>query len=235
MNIALILSGGAGIRMGLDVPKQYIKVGGRPVFTYCVESLSLHPKIDAISIVADPAWHEFIIKWLKIYDRTGKFRGFSLPGMNRQLSIYHGLCDIRSYADDGDFVMVHDAVRPMLSEKMIEGCFNAADGHDGVMPGLPMKDTVYSSVDGKSIASLLNRSEVYAGQAPEVFRLKPYYEANQRLLPGRIYEVNGSSEPAVMAGMDIVIIPGDENNFKITTKTDLERFVQIVESGKEYQ
>ena len=117
--------------------------------------------------------------------------------------------------------------------KMIEECLCAVDGHDGVMPGLPMKDTVYSSMDGKSITALLNRGEIYAGQAPEVFRLKTYYEANRRLLPGHILEVNGSAEPAVMAGMDIAIIPGDENNFKITTKTDLEHFIQIIESRKD--
>lgn len=233
MNIALILSGGTGMRMGLDVPKQYIEVGGRPIFTYCVESLSLHPQIDAILIVADLEWQKFITGWLGIYDRKGKFRGFSLPGRNRQLSIYHGLCDIRDFADDRDYVMVHDAVRPMLSMKMIEECFCAVDGHDGVMPGLPMKDTVYSSMDGKSITALLNRGEIYAGQAPEVFRLKPYYEANRRLLPEHILEVNGSAEPAVIAGMDIAIIPGDENNFKITTKTDLEHFIQIIESRKD--
>ena len=78
MNIALILSGGIGTRMGLDVPKQYIEVGGRPIFTYCVESLSLHPQIDAILIVADLEWQKFITGWLGIYDRKGK-RFFS-PG-----------------------------------------------------------------------------------------------------------------------------------------------------------
>lgn len=63
-----------------------------------------------------------------------------------------------------------------------------------------------------------------AGQAPELFRLGKYYEANLRLLPERIRHIHGSAEPAVLAGMDIAMIPGDEKNFKITTKADLERF-----------
>ena len=72
---------------------------------------------------------------------------------------------------------------------------------------------------------------VYAGQAPEVFRIGRYYEANRKLLPEEIYKINGSTEPAVLDGMDIVMIPGDEGNFKITTAGDLERFQEIVERG----
>ena len=88
---------------------------------------------------------------------------------------------------------------------------------------LPMKDTVYLSDDGKIISSLIDRSTVFAGQAPELFRLEAYYEANIRLFPDAIYKINGASEPAVMAGMKITMIPGDERNCKITTTEDLER------------
>ncbi len=78
---------------------------------------------------------------------------------------------------------------------------------------------------------MLDRSRIYAGQAPEVFKLGVYYEANIRLLPDQILKINGSTEPAVMAGMDVVMIPGYESNFKITTKEDLERFKEIMESN----
>lgn len=224
MNIALILSGGRGMRLGLDVPKQYIEVGGRPIISYCLERLSNHSGIDAIQIVADPAWREKLLEWLPRYDGGHKFRGFSEPGENRQLSIFHGLEDIREYAADSDYVFIHDAARPLLTDKMIADCLDAAAGCDGVLPVLPMKDTVYASVDGKTITSLLKRSEIFAGQAPEVFRFGKYYEANRRLLPDRILQINGSTEPAVMAGMAVAMIPGDEGNFKITTKEDLARF-----------
>ena len=95
-----------------------------------------------------------------------------------------------------------------------------------------MKDTVYSSKDGRHIDGLLNRSEIYAGQAPEAFRLGKYYEANQKLLPDEILKINGSTEPAVLAGMDIAMIPGDEGNFKITTQEDLDRFRDIIGKQK---
>ena len=225
MGNALILSGGTGNRLGTEIPKQYIKVGGRPIISYCIEQLSCHERIDSIQIVAAQSWHQTILDCLEKYDIKRKFRGFSKPGETRQLSIYHGVEDIKRYTEDSDVVLIHDAARPLLSAQMITDCLSAVIGHDGVLPVLPMKDTVYQSVDGRKISALLNRSEIFAGQAPELFRIGLYYEANKRLYPEQIRTINGSTEPAVMAGMDIIMIPGDEGNFKITTKDDLERFL----------
>lgn len=171
MTVALILSGGSGVRLGADIPKQYIEVNDRPVISYCVERLSRHREIHAIQIVAAQEWQETIAGWLEKYDAGRKFRGFSLPGENRQLSICHGLDDIRNYADDSGVVLIHDAARPLLSEQMITDCVRAVEGHDGAMPVLPMKDTVYRSVDGRTVSALLERTEIYAGQAPEAFRI----------------------------------------------------------------
>lgn len=232
MNIALILSGGTGTRLGTDIPKQYLEVADRPIISYSLEQLAMHSDVDMLWIVADPSWHELILECVTKYDIHGKFKGFSEPGKNRQLSIFNGLEGIRQYTSDSDHVFIHDAARPLLSADMITECFAGMEGHDGVLPVLPMKDTVYLSMDGKTITSLLNRSEIFAGQAPEVFEFGKYYEANKRLLPERILVINGSTEPAIMAGMDIAMIPGDENNFKITTRADLERFREIVK-GKQ--
>lgn len=232
MNVALLLSGGTGLRMGTDIPKQYLEAGGRPVISFCIETLSVHPLVDALQIVADDFWQERILEWLKSEDKEKKFRGFSMPGENRQLSIFHGLRDIREYAEDSGYVFIHDAARPLLSAGQITECLSKVIGRDGLMPVLPMKDTVYTSLDGgKSVSALLDRSTVYAGQAPEVFRIGRYYEANRKLYPDQIRKINGSTEPAVLDGMDIVMIPGDERNFKITTKADFLRFQGIVKGG----
>ncbi len=231
MAAALILSGGSGTRLGADIPKQYIKIYDRSVISYCTERLLMHSGIDAVQVVAAPQWHETIRECFEQYDEKGKFRGFSTPGKNRQLSIYNGLTDIRKYADDFDTVLIHDAARPLITARMITQCLEAVQGHDGVVPVLPMKDTVYQSADGKKISALINRSEIYAGQAPEAFKIGTYYEANRQLMPDRILEINGSTEPAVMAGLDVVMIKGDEGNFKITTAEDLERFKEIIKKG----
>ncbi len=229
MVTALVLSGGTGTRIGGDIPKQYIKVNGKPIIIYCLEQLSQNEHIDAIQIVAAPEWQVDISKWLLDYQVERKVKGFSEPGENRQLSIFRGLESISQYASKQDLVFIHDAARPLLTQKMIDECVMTAEGHDGVLPVLPMKDTLYYSEDGKQVSSLMERSRIFAGQAPEVFVLGKYLEANKQLLPDNILKINGSTEPAIMAGMDIAMISGDEGNFKITTKSDLERFRQIIE------
>ena len=91
-----------------------------------------------------------------------------------------------------------------------------------------MKDTVYYSENGTTVDKLLDRSCIFAGQAPELYRLKKYLEANEKLLPDDILKINGSTEPAVMAGLNVAMIPGDENNYKVTTKKDMDRFIQDI-------
>lgn len=231
MNIALILSGGTGSRMGLDIPKQYVEVKGRSIISYCLETLLEHEEVDRICIVADELWQDFVRTQGEALPKfQEKFMGYAKPGDTRQLSIVSGLEEIRKWANGGDCVMIHDAARPFLSARMISECFAAIQGHDGVLPVLPMKDTVYYSEGGSRVDSLLKRRCIYAGQAPEVFVLEKYYRANVTLSEEVMLGINGSTEPAILSGMDIIMIPGDEKNFKITTKADLERFVQLLDA-----
>ena len=87
---------------------------------------------------------------------------------------------------------------------------------------------MYSSEDGRCISGLVERSKIYAGQAPEAFIFGKYLMANEILMPDKILKINGSTEPAVIAGLDVALIDGDEKNFKITTKTDLEKFKEYI-------
>jgi 2-C-methyl-D-erythritol 4-phosphate cytidylyltransferase len=234
MNIALILSGGTGTRLGGDIPKQYIKVKGRMLIAYCLNMFAAHSAIDGIFVVAAPEWRDEILKECESLG-IGKaaITGFSDPGRTRQLSILNGLRDIDTYVksldkNDDPVVIIHDAARPNLTAEYLDRCLDAIEGCDGVMPTLPMKDTVYYSENGTKVDRLLDRSCVYAGQAPELYRLKKYLEANEKLLPDNILKINGSTEPAVMAGLDVAMIPGDENNYKVTTKKDMDRFIQDI-------
>ena len=229
MNIALILSGGTGSRVGGDIPKQYTKVCGRMLIAFCLNMFADHKRVDAVWIVAAPEWQDKITEeCVRLGMDTDVIKGFSLPGDTRQLSILNGLRDIDSYVTDGEdpIVIIHDAARPNLTAEYLDKCLDAMEGYDGVMPVLPMKDTVYYSEDGNKVDKLLDRSRIYAGQAPELYRLSDYLSANERLIPEEIKKINGSTEPAVMAGLKVAMIPGDENNYKITTKKDLDRFVQ---------
>ena len=229
MNSAIVLAGGVGARLGADVPKAFVPVCQKPLIIYCLEVLNKSQFIDKIQIVAAEDWMAQVEEWTKEYEVHKKVVGFSVPGDNRQLSIFNALNDVRAFAGAGDSIFIHDAARPNLSLDLIEQSFEGMIGYDGVLPVLPMKDTVYLSHEGRQIDSLLKREEIFAGQAPETFVFGKYYEANRVLVEsGEIEKIKGSTEPAIMAGMKIHMIPGDEKNFKITTQEDLDRFVEMV-------
>ncbi len=227
--IALFLSGGNGSRIGGEVPKQYITVGESPIFAYSLRSLFECEGIEGVRIVVDPEWEGEIQSFLRSrsYD-DHRFLGFSLPGATRQLSILNGLHDIANDIPEEElsktYIILHDAARPNLSIKLLGELMDACAGHDGALPVLSMKDTIYESKDGRRISALLDRKSLFAGQAPEAYVLDKYVKANENLLPKDILSVSGACEPAVSHGMDIALLPGDENNYKITTPEDLERF-----------
>ena len=108
---------------------------------------------------------------------------------------------------------------------------DALDENDAVMPVLHVNDTVYVSDDGTHVSGLLDRDKLYAGQAPEAFKLKKYYELNNALTADALDSIRGSSELAFKSGLAVKLIDGDLRNFKITTVADLERFKQILEQG----
>lgn len=230
MNYAIILSGGTGSRLkGIEIPKQYYIVKGKPIFYYSLKTIAELPIIDHFLVVASHEWTEFISEYLQEYQE--KFVGFVEPGQNRQLSIYNGMKMLRDIVEDRDIVLIHDAARPLVSSKTLEECIKGAKYADGAMPVLEMKDTVYMSGDGKRVDLLLEREHIYAGQAPEAFVYGKYLKANQALSSKEILKISGSSEVALRNGMKIDLIQGDERNFKITTCEDLKQFERIMNGG----
>lgn len=233
----IILSGGIGSRLkGIDIPKQYYKICGRTILSYCLEQMEQAECINGYVVTAAAQWQDFILQemnHLSAASSTGsfasKFLGFALPGKNRQQSILHGLQYLKTTAKENDIVLIQDAVRPLTSKALIENCVQAAISADGAMPILPMTDTVYYSKDGKQVDALLDRDKIIAGQAPEAFVFGAYLRANESLSETDMLSVRGSTEPAIKAGMRIALLDGDERNFKITTEKDLKQFKKLME------
>lgn len=224
MNLAVVLSGGTGTRLGADIPKQYIEVAGKPIIAYCLEILEASPEIDEICVVAAPEWMDFVNACIKKIGIT-KFRGCAVGGESRQHSIKNGLDFFAQENVPSDSkVLIHDAARPNLSLELIKRCMDGLDGADGVLPALTVKDTVYYSEDGSKITKLLDRSCLFAGQAPESFLFGRYWNINKDLTVEELGRITGTSQIAFDCGLNVAIVDGDENNYKITTAVDLEKF-----------
>lgn len=228
MNISIILSGGVGSRMGLNIPKQYVLVNGEPVIIYCIKTFLENEQTDAIVIGVADEWKEFVQENIKKLDPKKPIY-YSQPGETRQYSIYNALKAIRlnGYSDD-DIVIIHDAARPLVSHELINRCYAGCMEADGVMPVIPVKDTTYLSEDGKHIQSLLNRSHLWSGQAPEAFRLGKYLKLHDEMQREELLLINGSTEIAYKAGLNCQMVEGDPMNFKITTPEDLSNFEAII-------
>ncbi len=220
MLCAILLAGGEGLRMGLDRPKQYLQLRGQPVIGYSLSTLNGHHLIDSIIIVAAETWRPRLSCFLSEAG-IAKFQGFADPGETRQFSVWNALHMLGSFSCKPDSVLIHDAARPLLTSSLITRCVSSLSGHDGVMPVLPVKDTVYLTDRNGKITQLLNRSALAAGQAPEVFNFEKYYNAHLRVTAEELRKFNGSTEIAVAQGMDVVTVEGEERNIKITTVNDL--------------
>ncbi|MDR3296206.1 MAG: 2-C-methyl-D-erythritol 4-phosphate cytidylyltransferase [Clostridiales Family XIII bacterium] len=220
VNAGLILSGGKGERLASDIPKQYIEIGGKLIINYALKAFENCAGIDIICVVVAAEYRSLLHGECEYV--------FAEPGETRQRSIWNGLEALRAHAPE--YVIIHDAARPNVTAGDVTGVIGAAENYDGATPALAVTDTVYLSVDGKTITKTLHRDALFAGQTPECYDFEKYRAAHVRFAD-RLDTFRGSSEIAVAAGMRIALAKGRPGNFKITADTDLERFRAIVEGG----
>ena len=228
---ALVLSGGVGARLGAKVPKQYIRVNGKPIIGFCLDVFQNNNSVESITIVVSEEWKEDVENYIsenKIY----KYSGAAPSGSSRQQSIINGLKKMKADgASDDDVVIIHDAARPNVDDELINGCISSLEKADCSMPIIPLKDTVYY-IEEQKIESLLDRSKLFAGQAPEGVRFGPYYKINLSLSENEAKKVTGTSALAYSYGLSVKVFPGKESNYKITTAEDLFKFKEQTEESK---
>lgn len=223
MNHCIVLSGGVGSRMKLDIPKQYYKVNGIPVIIYSLRKLARCNSINSIVIVLSDDWVESMREWIAKDDYPCKVL-FAKSGDSRQHSVLNGLEVLKEYAAENDVVFIHDAVRPLFPVSIITEGIKACALYDGAIPVIPVKDATYRSRDGKTISAIIDREELYLGQSPECFLFKKFYDAHAHLSDDDISTIRGCSELAFIANLSIQLIQGAEENYKLTTMEDLRTF-----------
>lgn len=219
MNMAVILSGGSGSRFGGDIPKQYICVYGKPVVVHTIEQFQRCDQVEYVVVVAEEAWAAQLQSWKKRFG-LWKLALLAPAGESRQESILNGLLAARELSKSGeDGVIIQDAARPLTSDRLIASLLEGLKEAPAVMPALAVTDTIYASEDGKRVSGLLDRSKLYAGQAPEAFQYKSYLELHTA--KEKLAETSGSCQLPYQAGWDVKIIPGERGNIKVTYPEDL--------------
>lgn len=224
---AIIVAGGVGRRVGGDVPKQYLAVKGVPLFVYSLRKMASFAPIAKIVMVVSESWESFAREAVEKDGLAGKVL-YAVAGASRQESVLSGLKALEGIARADDAVFVHDSVRPLFPLSNLTDGLAAMQDYDVALPVISVKDATYRSVGGEELTSILPRNELYSGQSPECLRYGPFVAAHGRFSKEEIAGIRGCSELAFRAGMRVKLIPGIEQNFKITTKEDLQAFTLLV-------
>ena len=211
--IALVVAAGRGHRLGGETPKQYLTLGGRAVIRYCLDTFAEHPQIDAVRAVIHPDDRG-------LYDQASTGLTLLEPvhgGASRQESVWLGLRSLESLSPE--LVLIHDAARPFMSRQIIEDVINALGDHVGATAAVPMRDTV-KRAENALVAETIDRSSLWRAQTPQGFHFKALLTAHEDCIG---MELTDDSAIIERTGGAVFIAEDHENNFKITTRMDLER------------
>jgi len=216
--IALIMAAGRGSRFGAAAPKQYVELAGRPVLRHSLETFLKHPRIDAVRVVIhadDRAMYNTAASGLSPLEPvTG--------GATRQESVRRGLESLRDKAPS--IVLIHDAARPLVDSALIDRMLAALAASPGAIPVLPVADTVKRASNG-IVQETLDRQTLWRAQTPQAFRYGDIMAAHNAAA-GR--KLTDDAAVAEAAGLAVALVPGQEENFKVTTEADLIRARQLL-------
>ena len=224
LNIAVILAGGTGSRMGLDIPKQFIRLqDGRTVLETCVAAFQQNEHIDRIDIVMHPD-HKAEAKALLPIERFDKIRYWIDGGSERWESSLHAVEALAACPDDCN-VLIHDCARPFVSQAIITNTCLALETHEAVTVAVPVTDTLYV-VEPESgiLRDVPPRATFRRAQTPQAFRLSVLRQAFETMLRSTNRQVTDDVGVVRTFAPTVTIhlVPGDESNRKITFKEDIE-------------
>lgn len=231
MNIAVILSAGSGSRFGSDIPKQFINLAGKNIIEYTIAAFEQNDNIDEICIVADTVYHE---KLLKISQENGftKVKKIIQGGEERKDSSYNA---IKEYQNKKDINLIfHDAVRPFISQRIINDCIESLEKYSAIDVAIPTADTIIQIDEtSQTIESIPQRSKLKRGQTPQAFKLgiiKKAHELAKKDKNKPMFTDDCGLVKQYLPNEDIFVVNGEEKNIKITYPEDLlfaEKLIQF--------
>ena len=222
-NIALVIAGGSGNRMGQDIPKQFIHIDGCPIIIYTLLAFQNHPDIQAIAVVCLKGWETVLQSYANQYSIT-KLKHIYPGGATGMESIHNGIFGLKEdgYQDD-DLVLIHDSVRPLLPQDIISNNIATCKAFGYAITGIKCREAILESKDGFSSTTSIPRDTLIRTQTPQTFRLKSiidiHLEAEKK---GITNSVASCTLIAELGNREMHIVPGSEKNIKITTPEDLE-------------
>lgn len=234
MNIALLIAGGSGNRMGQDIPKQFIHVDGCPIIIHTMRCFQRHPDIDVIAVVCLKGWDTVLQAYANQFN-IDKMK-FIFPGGNTGMeSIHNGIYGLRGAGcTDDDLVLIHDSVRPLLSQDIISSNIAISKAYGYAITGIKCREAILESEDGFSTSKSISRDKLIRTQTPQTFRLGNIIEVHDEAKAKGIQNsVASCTLIAEVGGREMHIVPGSEKNIKITTVEDIEILKALMHTSKD--
>ena len=234
MNVAIIIAGGSGHRMGQDIPKQFINVYDRPVLIYTLESFQNHPLIDAIEVVCLDGWHDVVKAYAKQFG-IGKLKWVISGGETGQESIRNGVYNLENELSDDDIVIIHDGIRPLVDEAVLTDVILKAQQYGNGVTSLPYNEQIFVVDDDISTVQYIPRETLRRVSTPQAYNYgkvdKAYHTAFEKEIG--IYGSSYTNTMMVELGERLYFAAGSDKNIKLTTKDDLEMFKAYLKSEKD--
>ena len=216
MNVAIIVAGGSGTRMGSPTDKLFLEIAGRPLIAHTWERFARCPAIDEIVLVVRSGMADTFTQLAKTYEFTKPFR-FATGGKERQDSVWNGLEAIPAATE---IVLIHDAARPCTTDRLITETIRLAREGGAAVAGRRITDTVKESEDGERVARTLDRSRLWTVQTPQTFRIEVIRGALSALREaGRI--VTDDTAACELIGLPVRLVESHEPNPKLTRPEDI--------------
>ncbi len=217
--VAVIPAAGSGVRMGGGRAKQFLDFDGRPLLAATLQPFQLCRAVDAIILVVPSQDVDYCQAEIVERFDLNKVRKVVAGGKRRQDSVRLG---IEATKGDYGLVLIHDGVRPVISEVLISLVIDAVKTNRAVITGLPAKETVKEVNSRLRVASTYDRQRVWLVQTPQIFRYEDILAAHQRALHEGWEEATDDSTLIAKLGITVKVVEGSENNIKVTTPKDLE-------------
>lgn len=226
-NIALIIAGGAGARMHQNIPKQFLTVNERPVIVYTLEAFQNHPEIDEIAVVCIEGWESVLWAYANQFNIT-KLKHVIPGGKNGQDSIRNGVFELEKNHSKDDVVLIHDAIRPMVSAEIISDCIRVTQLHGNAITVIPCAEAMMQTEDGLVSTGSYPRDNLKRTQTPQGFYIGKICDLHRRALQSGITNSVASCTLMIELGEQVYFSAGSEKNIKLTTVEDLDIFKALL-------
>ncbi|NOL49911.1 IspD/TarI family cytidylyltransferase [Pelistega europaea] len=225
MNIAIIIAGGSGNRMGSDIPKQFIKVNDKPVLIYTLESFQDHPLVDSILLVCIDGWQDTVQDYAKQF-HISKLKWVITGGNTGQESIRNGVFYLKDKANSDDNIIIHDGIRPLVDSSVLSDVITKCEQYGNAVSSMPYNEQIFIVDNDISTTQFIPREMIRRVSTPQCYKFSLLFDKYTEAFTKGI-GIHGShytNTMMVALGVRLYFATGSDKNIKLTTPDDLEMF-----------